>query len=123
VCRLEDEEERMLKRGRHGSSPRHVVAGLALPRSFTRVSSTGGAWWWGNLGTWFLGSVPAGSTEAFVVTSGRNGRRRACWAPPRSPSLTTPDYTNNVVAASVNVTLGVTPGGSGSGPEATRRSE
>jgi hypothetical protein len=34
-----------------------------------------------------------------------------------------PDYTNNVVAASVNVTLGVTPGGSGSGPEATRRSE
>jgi hypothetical protein len=98
----------------HNAGPataRFVVAGLALPRSFTRVSSTGEAWWWGNLGTWFLGSVPEGSTEAFVVTfrpqrTGTGVLGAAAFSLSHDPS-----YANNVVTASVNVTLGVTPGG------------
>jgi uncharacterized repeat protein (TIGR01451 family) len=98
----------------HNAGPataRFVIAGVALPRWFTRISSTGGAWWWWNLGTWFIGPMRAGSADVYTVSfrpqrTGTGVLRAAAFSDTHDP-----DFSNNVATASVNVTLGATPGG------------
>ncbi len=98
----------------HNAGPataQFVVAGLALPRWFTMVSSSGNAWWWGNDATFFCGPLPAGSTDLYIVNfrpqkTGTGVVGGAAFS--LSPD---PDWANNVAAASVNVTSGATPGG------------
>jgi uncharacterized repeat protein (TIGR01451 family) len=98
----------------HNAGPataKFVVAGLALPRWFTLVSSSGGGWWWGNGATFFCGPLPAGSTDLYTVNfrpqrtgMGVIGGAAFSFSPD-------PNWANNVATATVNVTTGATPGG------------
>jgi uncharacterized repeat protein (TIGR01451 family) len=86
------------------ATARFVTASIALPFRFARATATGGAFWFGNVGTWFLGSLQPGSSETFAVsfrasTPGRGTVLAAALA--ENPD---PNYANNVVRAQLQVT-------------------
>jgi len=85
-----------------GPSTAHFVAAeVALPFPFWRVSS-GGGWWFGHFGLWFVGRLGPGSSTSFTVSF------RAVW--PTSGTVWAaawsanpdPSWSDNVATASVS---------------------
>ncbi len=98
----------------HNAGPsraRFVVARLALPHWFARASSTGGARWWRHMGIWFLGPLPARSTEVLTMSFRPQRTGTGVVSGAAFPMGHDPDGSNDRVTASVDVTLGETSGG------------
>ncbi len=86
------------------ATARFVTVELALPFRFARVGATRGGFWFGNVGTWFVGALDPGSAATFSVSfvaffPGRDTVVGLGLAETRDS-----DYANNLATAPVTVT-------------------
>lgn len=86
------------------ATARFVTAELALPFRFERTGASRGGFWFGNVGTWFLGALDPDSTTTFSVSfvsffTGRDTVVGLALAETRDS-----DYANNLATAPVTVT-------------------